>query len=214
MKKKILFVNDEMVMGGVARILCNVLGRFDLDEFEIDVLILHPHGELLNDIPTGINRLESSSLFNAVDINLRTAISMKKWKDVFNKVIFLFYMKTGLINRLIQNVRKQIIHKTYDIEIASKEGFCTIFVANGDSKRKINWIHIDYSAVNYSVHHMDIMKSALAKIAVNIAVSKRSKEAFTKLFGVNNIVSIRNLMDISGLKENSLKSCEIKYDED
>lgn len=214
MKKKILFVNDEMVMGGVARILCNILNRFDLDEYEIDVLILHPHGELLNDIPTGINRLESSSLFNAVDINLKTALSQKKWNDVFKKIIFLFYMKTGLINRLIQNERKRIIQKTYDIEIASKEGFCTIFVANGDSKRKVNWIHIDYSAVNYSVHHMDIMKSALSKIDINIAVSKRSKEAFTSMFGVKNIVSIRNLMDITGLKEKSLEPCEIKYDKD
>lgn len=213
MKKKLLFVNDEMVMGGVARILCNVLNRFDLDEYEIDVLILHPHGELLNDIPAGINRLVSSPLFNAVDVNLKTALSQKKWNDVFNKMIFLFYMKTGLINRLIQNVRKRILHKTYDIEIASKEGFCTIFVANGDSKRKVNWIHIDYSAVNYSVHHMAIMKSALSKIDINIAVSKRSKDAFTQLFGVKNIVSIRNLMDISGLKEKSLEPCEIKYDE-
>ncbi len=214
MKKKLLFVNDEMVMGGVARILCNVLNRFDLNEYDIDVLILHPHGELLNDLPAGINRLESSPLFNAVDVNLRTAISQKKWNDVFNKVIFLFYMKTGLINSLIRNVRKRIIHKTYDIEIAAKEGFCTIFVANGDSKRKVNWIHIDYSAVNYSVHHMAIMKSALSKIDINIAVSKRSKDAFTQLFGVSNIVSIRNLMDISGLKEKSLEPCEIKYDED
>ncbi len=214
MKKKLLFVNDEMVMGGVARILCNVLNRFDLNEYDIDVLILHPHGELLNDLPTGINRLESSPLFNAVDVNLRTAISQKKWNDVFNKVIFLFYMKTGLINSLIRNVRKRIIHKAYDIEIASKEGFCTIFVANGDSKRKVNWIHIDYSAVNYSVHHMAIMKSALSKIDINIAVSKRSKDAFTQLFGVSNIISIRNLMDISGLKEKSLEQCEIKYDED
>jgi glycosyltransferase involved in cell wall biosynthesis len=122
-------------------------------------------------------------------------------------------MKTGLINKLIQTERKKLIHKTYDIEIASKEGFCTIFVANGDSKRKVNWIHIDYSAVNYSSHHMDIMKSALSKIDINIAVSKRSKEAFTALFGVRNIVAIRNLMDIAGLKDKSQEPCELKYDE-
>ena len=214
MKKKLLFVNDEMVMGGVARILCNVLKRFDLDEYEIDVLILHPHGELLNEIPSGINRIQSSDLFNAVDVNLKFAIIQKRWKDVFNKVVFLFYMKTGLIKSLIKRERKKLLHKTYDIEIAAKEGFCTIFVANGDSKRKINWIHIDYSAVNYSSHHMDIMIDSLRHIDLNIAVSKRSKEAFRDLFGVNNIISIRNLMDINGLKEKSLEPCEIPYDSD
>lgn len=214
MKKKLLFVNDEMVMGGVARILCNVLKRFDLDEYEIDVLILHPHGELLNEIPSGINRIQSSDLFNAVDVNLKFAIIQRRWKDVFNKVVFLFYMKTGLIKSLIKRERKKLLHKTYDIEIAAKEGFCTIFVAHGDSKRKINWIHIDYSAVNYSSHHMDIMIDSLRHIDLNIAVSKRSKEAFRDLFGVNNIISIRNLMDINGLKEKSLEPCEIPYDSD
>lgn len=214
MKKKLLFVNDEMVMGGVARILCNVLKRFDLDEYEIDVLILHPHGELLNEIPSGINRIQSSDLFNAVDVNLKFAIIQRRWKDVFNKLVFLFYMKTGLIKSLIKRERKKLLHKTYDIEIAAKEGFCTIFVANGDSKRKINWIHIDYSAVNYSSHHMDIMIDSLSHIDLNIAVSKRSKEAFRDLFGVNNIISIRNLMDINGLKEKSLEPCEIPYDSD
>ena len=214
MKKKLLFVNDEMVMGGVARILCNVLKRFDLDKYEIDVLILHPHGELLNEIPSGINRIQSSDLFNAVDVNLKFAVIQRRWKDVFNKLVFLFYMKTGLIKLLIKRERKKLLHKTYDIEIAAKEGFCTIFVANGDSKRKINWIHIDYSAVNYSSHHMDIMMDSLSHIDLNIAVSKRSKDAFRDLFGVSNIISIRNLMDIYGLKEKSLEPCEIVYDSD
>jgi glycosyltransferase involved in cell wall biosynthesis len=212
MKKKLLFVNDEMVMGGVARILCNVLKRFDLDEYEIDVLILHPHGELLNEIPVGINRLESSSLFRAVDVNLKFALAQHKWIDVFNKVIFLFYMKTGLINPLIKRERQRLLHKEYDIEIASKEGFCTIFVANGESKRKINWIHIDYSAINYSSHHMNIMHKSLEKIDLNIAVSKRSMEAFRTLFNVQNIVSVRNLMDLTGLKDKSLVPCDITYD--
>ena len=49
MKKRLLFVNDEMVMGGVARLLNNVLRRIDLNKYDVDVLILHPHGELLSE---------------------------------------------------------------------------------------------------------------------------------------------------------------------
>ena len=195
MKKKILFVNDEMVMGGVARILSNVLKRFNLDEYDVDVLILHPHGELLNEIPSGINRIHSSGFFDAVDVNLKVAFSQKRWLDIYRKLVFLFFMKTGLIKPLIKSQRKRLLHKTYDIEIAAKEGFCTIFVANGDSKRKINWIHIDYSAMNYSSHHMGIMLDSLSNIDLNIAVSMRAKGAFKDLFKVDNIISIRNLMD-------------------
>ena len=38
MKKKILFVNDEMTMGGVARILNTFLRQIDRDKYDIDVL--------------------------------------------------------------------------------------------------------------------------------------------------------------------------------
>lgn len=212
MKKKILFVNDEMVMGGVARILSNVLKRFNLDEYDVDVLILHPHGELLNEIPSGINRIHSSGFFDAVDVNLKVAFSQKRWLDIYRKLVFLFFMKTGLIKPLIKSQRKRLLHKTYDIEIAAKEGFCTIFVANGDSKRKINWIHIDYSAMNYSSHHMGIMLDSLSNIDLNIAVSMRAKGAFKDLFKVDNIISIRNLMDTSGLIEKINEVCDIPYD--
>lgn len=53
-------------------------------------------------------------------------------------------MKTGLIHHFIKKERKKIIKKQYDVEVAFKEGFCTIFVTDGDSKKKINWIHVDY----------------------------------------------------------------------
>ena len=48
-KKKILFVNDEMVMGGVARILCTLLKLIDRNKYEIDLLVLHKRGELLKE---------------------------------------------------------------------------------------------------------------------------------------------------------------------
>ena len=51
MKKKILFVNDEMTMGGVARILNTFLKMIDKDDYEVDLLVLHKRGELLSEIP-------------------------------------------------------------------------------------------------------------------------------------------------------------------
>ena len=41
-KRKILFVNDEMRMGGVARVLNTLMTYLDKDKYEIDLLVLHP----------------------------------------------------------------------------------------------------------------------------------------------------------------------------
>ena len=48
MKKKILFVNDEMTLGGVSRILNTLLSKLDQDKYDIDLLVLNPHGELMD----------------------------------------------------------------------------------------------------------------------------------------------------------------------
>lgn len=214
MKKRLLFVNDEMVMGGVARILNNVLRRIDLNEYDVDVLILHPHGELLSELPEGVRLLDARPFFRGVDVTLSLALKQKRWLDVLHKLHVLFYMKTGLIHRKIKAERKHLNLGVYDVEIASKEGFCTIFVANGSSKRKINWIHIDYSARNYATHHMKLMHTALKFIDLNIAVSQKARDAFADLFQVKNIIAIPNLMDIDGLKEKALMDCDVSYRKD
>ena len=45
-KKTILFVNDEMRMGGVARVLNTLMAALPEDKYEIDLLILHREGML------------------------------------------------------------------------------------------------------------------------------------------------------------------------
>ena len=56
MSKKILFVTDEMTLGGVSRVLNNLLQELvKQTSYEIDLLVLHKHGEMLKDVPSGVN---------------------------------------------------------------------------------------------------------------------------------------------------------------
>lgn len=208
MKKKILFVNDEMTMGGVARILNTLLLSLDQNEYEIDLLVLHKRGELLNEIPSGVNVIAGTPFFDVVDIPLKEC----KGKWFFKKVILLIYMKTGLIINKIKKERKKILNKEYDVEFSAKEGFCTIFTACGDSKRKLNWIQVDYKESNYSKHHMKLMKKALNSIDMNIACSNTACESYKTLFGVNRITVIHNLINESMIKDLSSKVPDIAID--
>ena len=201
MKKKILFVNDEMTMGGVARILNTLLLNLNRDLYDIDLLVLHKHGELLSEIPKDINVISGTKFFNTIDVPLKNC----KLNNILNKLILLFYMKTGLIHNKIKRERKKILNKQYDIEFSAKEGFCTIFVSNGDSKKKINWILVDYKQNNYSKNHMALMKNSLKEIDLNIACSKATKESFSTLFETNNVEILHNLMNQEEIKNLSLK---------
>ena len=116
MKKKILFVNDEMTMGGVARILNTFLKMIDRDQYDVDFLVLHKRGELLDEIPSDINVIEGSKFFSCIDRPLGEC----KGKELFYKLRLLFYMKTGLIKNKIVSERKKILNKHYDIEFSAK----------------------------------------------------------------------------------------------
>ena len=191
MKKKILFVNDEMTMGGVARILNTFLNKIDRERYDVDVLILHKRGELLSEIPSGINVIGGSSFFNTIDIPLKSC----KLNNIFSKLRLVFYMKTCLIKNKIVKERKKILDKHYDIEFSAKEGFCTIFNAYCDSDKKVNWVQVDYKESNYSSNHMGLVKDALKHIDMNIACSEKVMNSYKELFDVERICVVNNLMD-------------------
>ncbi len=215
MKTRVLFVNDEMVMGGVARILITMLNKIDPSKFEVDVLILHPHGELLSELPSWVNVIEGNEFFRAVDVNLKQATKDGDWSKVFNKVKLLLSMKFGSIEQQILKQRQalKIDKQPYDVEIAAKEGFCTLFVSLGESKRKLNWIHVDYSAQNYSAHHMQLMKKAISKMDLNIAVSLKAAQAYKDLFEAQHTITINNPIDIDGLKKKAEETCDTHFDQ-
>ena len=199
-KKKILFVNDEMRMGGVARVLNTLMAALPEDRYEIDLLVLHKEGMLLDEIPSKVRVIEGSSFFNTVDQSLELLLQERKIKDLAGKIRLLLYMKTGLIRNRIRAERKKILDKQYDVEVAAKEGFCTIFTACGDSKRKINWVLTDYSVCNYSHNHMPLVKKALEQIDLNIADSEKALIAYETVFHVSNGVAIHNLMDTDRIR--------------
>ncbi len=213
MKKKILFVNDEMTMGGVSRILNTLLKNLDQNKYELDLLVLHKHGELLSEIPEYVHVIEGTTFFDTIDIPLSQLVKEKKFGLLLHKIRLLFCMKTGLIGLAIKKERKKMLKKHYDIEFSAKEGFCTIFNAFGDSDLKLNWVQVDYEVSNYSSHHMKLMKSCLKEIDLNIACSIKVQQAFKRVFEIENVEVIHNLMDDQRIIKLSHESCSYPFQE-
>lgn len=211
MKKKILFVNDEMTMGGVARILIGLLNKIDLDFYEVDLLILHPHGELLNEVPKGINILNSHNFFNVVDSNFKDLLKSKQIIKLLHKLILILSMKSKLIIPIIKSIRKKIISKTYDIEFSAKEGFCTIFVSCGIADKKLNWVQVDYSVSNYSKNHMGLMIEVVKNIDLNIACSDKVGKAYSEIFKTNRVQVVNNFIDSDVVLEKLSEKISFQY---
>ena len=209
MMKKVLFVIDEMRMGGVSKVLIELLKRLDKDKYQIDLLVLHKVGEVLKDVPNDINILATTSFFDTIDIPIRQCTL----KDIFNKLRIILYMKTGLIFSRIKKEREKILKEDYDVEIAYKEGFCSVFVSVGNNK-KLNFIHSDYKVYNYAHNYMATFKKALDNIDLNIAVSDIVRDSFKEVFDINNVITIHNLIDEDHIRSRIKDEDITIYDKD
>ena len=162
---------------------------------------------MLKDVPSGVNIIEGSKFFRVIDLPLSQIIKSKNISLLINKLYLLCLMKTGWIGRKIKSERKKMKLSSYDVEIAFKEGFCTIFVANGSSGKKVNWVHLDYKKQNFSSNHMPLMKKMLELIDVNVAVSKVAAQSYQEVFDLKEDVKvIHNIIQSDLIKEKFAQS--------
>lgn len=204
-KKRILFVNDEMVVGGVSKVLNNLLAHFDNDKYEIDLLVLHKHGAMLNEIPTNVRVLEGTPFFDVCDISIKDCLKNGKG---LKKILFYILLKTSLIEYFIKRERKKMNLPVYDVEIAFKEGFCSVFTACGNSKKKINWIHADYKVKNYAENYMYSMKKFLKCFDAQVAVSNVAANSYKEIFELDEVKTIHNMMETEKILEKAKQPLE------
>ena len=194
-KKRVLFVNDEMVVGGVSKVLNNLLKIIDIDRYNIDLLVLHPHGEMLSDIPDYINVIRGSGFFDIIDISFGNLLREFKFKLIIKKIYMFFLIKSGLIRDRILKERSCLNIRDYDVEVAYKDGFCSLFVGYGDSLIKINWVHIDYLVKNYSYKYMNIIPGVLKRFDYHVGVSKVVSKSYQDIFNLDRVFVIYNIID-------------------
>ena len=200
MKKKLLFVNDEMVVGGVSKVLNNLLRNMDREKYELNLLVLHKHGDMLKDIPEDVVVLEGTDFFSVCDIPVKECLKTGKF---LKKLIFFLLLKTSLIEFLIRKERKKMNLDSYDVEVAFKEGICSVFTACGDAKKKINWVHADYKVKNYAENYGWAMKRFLKRFDHHVAVSNVAAKSFEEIFDLPEVKTIHNLMQTEQMLERS-----------
>lgn len=214
--KKILFVTDERKMGGVSVLLEDYLNNIDFKNNQVDVLVLHNAGDRLVNIPKNVNVIYGQDYFDIVDLHFKQLVNEKKYFKALKKLWFSFMIKTGLIKNYIQKVRLKLNISNYDVEVAFKDGFCTLFTAFGNSKKKINWVHSDYMVKGFTVDkYRNIFIKSFSKFDAIVALSQDIRKSFVTKYGhEDKLVIINNFLDDIRIKEMSEKDIDdvIKLD--
>lgn len=213
MMKKILFVVDERRLGGVSIVLENILKNIERKDYDITVLVLHNNGDRLNDLPEGIKVIYGNSYFDVIDLDFSSLLKNKKIFKAIKKIYISLLIKIGRIDRYIKKARKKMGLSMYDIEIAFKSGFCSLFVAYGDASKKLNWVHEDYKTYNKTKKYEKTFKKAFSAFDKHVIVSDEAAKSFNDIYNMSErSVIIENYIDISSLKEKIKEESNIKVD--
>lgn len=206
MKKNILFVVDNLILGGVSKVLVDLLKKLDYSKYNIDLLVLHFYNDMKIEIPLEVNIIKGSKTFSLVDENISKLIKEKNIIKIIKKLLFSFKIKSGLIKYDILKSRKIDLQKTYDIEIAFGDGFPYFYVSFGNTNKKIAWMHSDVMVKDYSTRYYKQMKNILKKMDLGVAVSNKIRESYKIRYELKNIEVINNIID----DEEILKKSELE----
>lgn len=194
MKKKIIIVSHNLRIGGVERALIGLLNSFDYSRYEVDLFLFIHDGEFLPMLPKEVKLLPENkkyaSMLMTTPANLKAGLfstllikTIAKFKSKrfvkrhklggFENLVYLNYMQREMLKIL-----PKINDKEYDLGIS----FLTphyIAAQKINSKKRIAWIHTDYSYFGLDKEAEFDMWNAYDRIA---SVSGDCSKGFVKLF--------------------------------
>ena len=219
MKKKVLIVSHFMEIGGAERALLGLLNGFDYQKYDVSLFLFRHEGGLMNLIPEEVNILPTIEEYTMLACPIASVIKEHHFliatSRVFGKCASKVY---NLIHRYGESSEVAIEYshkftkwcmpeiepnKTFDLAIS----FLTphYFVSEKvKAKKKIAWIHTDYSFVKINRKSEKKMWGVYDNI---IAISKACEESFIKCFPTlkDKIIYMENLLAVDFMRIESKK---------
>ena len=216
-----------MEIGGAEKALLGLLENINTNEYKVDLFLLRHQGALMKYIPESIHLMPENDRYASLGIPIKDVI---KKKD-FQMVVYRFLGKQKAKRRIKKlnfsrdnNVANEYSHKytinilpdisdvEYDLAISFMSPH--YFVSKKiKAKKKIAWIHTDYSTFEVDINSEIAMWDQYDDI---ISISNDVTRSFMKTFPTlqSKIFEIENIMPINYMKrlaneftvENEIKS--------
>lgn len=190
--KKVLIASFDMEVGGVERSLISMLNNFDYDNNKVDLMLYRHQGDFMKLLPNNHNLLGEIPEYSSFRKSVAEVIKEKRYILAMTRILAninsKIIAKTKKINEVgyyqMQLMWKYALpflpklDKEYDVAISYL--WPHYFVSEKvKAKRKIAWIHTDYSTIATDI---DMDLKMWNKFDYIMAVSEECKNAFLKKY--------------------------------
>lgn len=184
MKKKILIVNDLLSGGGVEKLMLDLTWAIH-DKYDVTIMTDSYEAEFDKLYPDNVKYIWQKNDYNPK-----------------NRLARAIYRRT-IKRRKIQNFHKSLEEADYDYAIAIKEGWKMLDVSKIPAKKKLCWVHTDYTAYYYTQgiyntreHELEVMKQFDKIVCVSYDIEKSIKEV---IGDPGNLIVKYNPIDIDNV---------------
>lgn len=211
MKKKLLFVINNMEIGGTRSSLLNLISYISNENIEINLFLLSPFGTYMDKIPQKVKILKTPYILKCCFSKVKDL----NYIEILIKSIFHFLRKVigynTLYSMLFKRYAKQISNYKFDAVIGFQEGESNDFASFIDTKSISFWIHNDYDNLKGNGKGMsNAYKKADNIFFVAVASLNNFVKAYPDL--KNKCMVIRNTLDIEKIRTNAMEKTDIRFE--
>ena len=206
MKKKILFVNGHLGVGGVEKSLVVLLQALDYSKYEVDLLLLESKGIYSATIPSSVRVIlyETPKAFGPFISTICKHLAHLNFSYVLFRLIYVLAPHFG--NWMYKFIRPLLgIRKYYDCAIAYRVGMPNeIASLVVKAKKKVCWWHNGECYYNQRQikHIRDLWRNMDTIVAVSYGCKQMIVEKFSidkeKVHVIPNIIDIDTIQQMAG----------------
>ncbi|PGL70329.1 glycosyltransferase [Bacillus sp. AFS055030] len=203
--RNILIASFDMEVGGVERSLISMLDNFDYENNNIDLFLYKHQGDFMNLVNSKVKLLDEILQYTTFRKSIAETLKDKQYGIGLARILSKVNTEiVARIRRIVEPGYYQMqlmwkyaapflpnINEEYDVAISYL--WPHYFIAEKvKAKKKIAWIHTDYSTIDLNIK-MDV--KMWNKFDYIVAVSEACKESFLKKYSVlkNKVIVIENI---------------------
>lgn len=224
--KNLLIISHAMEIGGAERALLGLLYSIDYTKYKVDLFLCRHEGELLKEIPKEVNLLDTNQS-RYLAVSMKSLLKEKAFKMLYGRLKAKVLSK-NIVKNLGLKPDNQVeltyshkytyryldfinLNKEYDLAIS----FLTphyICINKCNAKKKIAWIHTDYSTIDIDVKTELDMWNKFDYIA---SISDQCSKAFLEKFPTlkDKIIRIDNIVTKEMLEKQSNENIDEMKDD-
>lgn len=214
LKKKILFNIHYLEIGGAETSLIGLLHSINSDVYDVDLLINDPRGELMKYVPDWTNVIPSPEAYRMIERPLVEVLKRRHFRIAFARLMAKYKFRRyidrkkpsdgnaifGYIGKYVTPVLPSLTNLgDYDVAVSYVTPH-NIILEKVRAKKKIAWIHTDYSKIDVDTEIESPVWAGYDKI---VSISPAVTASFLSVFPSleNKIIEIENFLPEDLIRE-------------